>query len=671
MTALAWKINRLKLMGPAEVAWRVRQLARRQAAGFGLGLASHPPAPSLQRFGAAFLARAPAGAAARSAQGLDAAAAAPAGIDAAALCAAADALLAGRWDVFALRGAPLGFPPQWNRDPRSGTVAPMAPGPSIDYRDPSLVGDIKYLWEPSRHLELVTLAQAWCCSRERKYRDGARLLLTSWLDQCPYPQGVHWASALELGVRLLNWSAAWQLLDGTIDPDWRQRWLNAVYKHCHFISRHLSRHSSANNHLLGEYMGLYVASLQWPCWPESVRWRALAERGLAEQGMQQNWDDGVNKEQAVYYHHEVMDMMLLCQLAAQANGCSFALPWLARLERMAEFLAALMDVGGNVPMIGDADDARMLRLDAAQAPPYRTLLASAALLFGRADLRAKAGALDDRNRWLFADADARWAALSGAPAAAAGPPRTAFPRGGYYLLGKDFDTPQEVRIVVDCGPLGYLSLAAHGHADALAFTLSMGGEEMLVDPGTYAYHTQRQWRDYFRSTAAHNTVQVDGRDQSQIGGNFMWLHKAQAVAQAHEATHFFDGKHNGYLRLRDPVMHRRVLRYDAQRNAVQVEDTLECLGEHEVALHWHFAEGCHLETAGPTLHAAKGGKGLRMTCHFGSGPQLYCASTAPIAGWISRSFDSKAGITTAQWRGAIRGTTTVVTEIALMEGASS
>jgi len=652
MTALAWKINRLKLMGPAEVVWRVHQLARRKATAMGLGLASYPPVPSLDRFGAAFLA-------------------APAEVDASALCMAADSLLAGRWNVFALEGVQLGFPPQWNRDPRTGTTAPMAPGPSIDYRDASLVGDIKYLWEPSRHLELVTLAQAWRCSGERKYRDGARALLTSWLDQCPYPQGVHWASSLELGVRLLNWAAAWQLLAGSLDDDWRHRWLNAVYKHCHFISHHLSRHSSANNHLLGEYMGLYIASLQWPCWPESVRWRAMAERGLVEQGLLQNWEDGVNKEQAIYYHHEVMDMMLLCQLAALANGGSFPAEWLARLERMAEFLAAVMDVGGNVPMIGDADDARMLRLDASDAPPYRSLLASAALLFGRADFKAKAGALDDRNRWLFADADARWAALPAPAPGAREEPRVAFPQGGYYLLGKDFGTPQEVRIVVDCGPLGYLSLAAHGHADALAFTLSMGGQEMLVDPGTYAYHTHRQWRDYFRSTAAHNTVQMDGLDQSEIGGNFMWLQKANAVALSHDATHFFEGKHDGYMRLRDPVMHRRIIRFDSKRNAVIVEDILECFGEHEVALHWHFAEGCHAETVGQALHVAKRDKGLHMSCHFGNGPQLHSASMAPIAGWISRSFDSKSGIATAAWRGTIRGTSTIVTEITLLEGASS
>lgn len=661
MTALAWKWNRLRLMGAAEVAWRVGQLARRKAGALGFGLALRPPAPAMNGFGAPFL-----GGAARHEPAL--AAAGPR--DVASLRAAADELLAGRWDVFALRGVQLGFPPQWNRDPKTGTVAPMHTGLAIDYRDASLVGDIKYLWEPSRHLELVTLAQAWHATRERRYADGARTLLLSWLEQCPYPQGVHWASALELGVRLLNWAAAWQLLGDAVDAAWRERWLRAIYQHCHFIRHHLSRHSSANNHLMGEYMGLFIASLQWPCWPESGGWRALAQRGLEAEGLAQNHADGVNKEQAIYYHHEVMDMMLLCHLAARANGLRFSEAWLQRLERMAEFVAALMDAAGNVPMFGDADDARMLRLDGAQAEgitPYRSLLASCALLFGRGDFKAKAGALDERNRWLFADAAARWEAIAPTPPAA---PRTAFAQGGYFLLGRDFDTPQEVRIVVDCAPLGYLSIAAHGHADALSFTLSAGGEELLVDPGTFAYHTQRAWRDYFRSTAAHNTVQVDGLDQSEIGGNFMWLHKAHSVALAHEATQFFEGTQDGYMRLRDPVLHRRVIRFDAQRNALKVEDILECLGEHEVALHWHFAEGCRAETDGHTLHVAARRQRLRMHCGFGPGPQLFRASTAPIAGWISRQFDSKTGCVTARWHGTIHGTTTIVTEIALWEGAS-
>ncbi|QGZ43276.1 heparinase [Pseudoduganella flava] len=645
-------------MGPAEIVWRVTQLAQKKASKIGVGLAARPPAPSLARFGATFVG---------ALEGGD-------GIDVVALRASADAILAGRWNVFAMRGLNLGFPPQWNRDPKTGTVAPMKLGKAIDYRRESVVGDIKYLWEPSRHLELVTLALAWRASGEQRYAAGARLLLESWFDQCPYPQGVHWTSSLELAVRLVNWAFAWQLLGGADSAlfkgeeggRFQRRWLDNIYQHCHFIRGYFSRHSSANNHLFGEYMGLFVASVQWPCWPESTRWQALARRGLEVEAVKQNTADGVNKEQAIYYQHEVMDMMLLCHHIGQANGAGFSATYLQRLERLAEFVAALMDVGGNVPMTGDADDAQMVRLSYEDGwSPYRSLLASCALLFNRGDLKHKAGRLDDKNRWLFGSAGAtRWQALADAPEK----PVLAFPEGGYYLLGKEFGTPGEVRIVIDCAPLGYLSIAAHGHADALSFTLSAGGEELLIDPGTYAYHTQKAWRDYFRSTAAHNTVQVDNQDQSEIGGNFMWLHKAQATRVAHipeGQAQLFEGVQDGYRKLADPVLHRRKITFDANCNAIVVKDILECRGAHDIALHWHFAEGCRVEAEGADVVAQGERNRLRMSSPFGGGPQLLRCSEAPIAGWISRKFDEKSAITTAVWRGRIDGTTEIETRITL------
>ncbi|GGX82329.1 heparinase [Massilia dura] len=656
MSTLAWKVNRLKLMGVPEILWRVQQLAQKKASKVGIGLAHTPPAPAMARFGATFIGD-------------------PAqGVDAAALRTAADAILAGRWNVFAMRGLNLGFPPQWNRDPKTGTVAPMKLGKAIDYRRESVVGDIKYLWEPSRHLELVTLALAWRATGDQRYAAGARLLLESWFDQCPYPIGVHWTSSLELAVRLLNWAFAWQLLGGADSAlfkgddgkRFQRRWLDNIYQHCHFIRGYFSRHSSANNHLFGEYMGLFVASVQWPCWPESARWEALARRGIEAEAMEQNFADGVNKEQAIYYQHEVMDMMLLCHRIGLTNGAGFSAAYLERLERLAEFVAALMDVSGNVPMTGDADDAQMVRLSyEAGWSPYRSLLASCALLFKRGDFKRKAGGLDDKNRWLFgAGGVGQWDALGEAPER----PVLAFPEGGYYLLGKNFGNPGEVRIVVDCAPLGYLSIAAHGHADALSFTLSAGGEELLIDPGTYAYHTQKAWRDYFRSTAAHNTVQVDGQDQSEIGGNFMWLRKANARLLAHSADadlQQFEGEHDGYGRMADPVLHRRIIQFDANCNAVVVKDILECRGDHDIALHWHFGESCRVEADGNGLVAHGRHNGLRMSCTFGDRPELLRCSEAPISGWISRRFDEKAAITTAVWRGRIGGTTEIETRITL------
>ena len=661
MTTLAWKINRLKLMGIPELAWRMRQLIGKKASKFGLGLAGRVPAARLPTPQAPFFAG----------DGRD--------TDAASLRAAADDILAGRWNVFAMRAAALGFPPQWNRDPRTGTLAPLTLGKQIDYRSEKVVGDIKYLWEPSRHLELVTLAQAWKVSGEACYAQGARRLLESWFDQCPYPMGVHWTSSLELALRLLNWACAWELLGGYSSPLFAgdagqvflRRWLDAIYQHCHFIAGYFSRHSSANNHLFGEYMGLFVGSLVWPCWEESKKWQGVAHRGLEVEALKQNTPDGVNREQAVYYQHEVMDMMLLCQLIGVSHGAGFSAAYLERLERLADFIASLMDVAGNIPMIGDADDAQMVRLS--HEPdwnPYRSLLASCAVLFGRGDFKRKAGRFDDKNLWLFGAAGLRqWQALD---ASAAEAPVLAFPEGGYYLLGSDFGTPDEVRLVADCAPLGYLSIAAHGHADALAFTLSVGGEELLVDPGTYAYHTQKKWRDHFRSTAAHNTVGVDGLDQSEIGGNFMWLKKARARMMSHDTnsgTQVFEGEHDGYRRLLDPVLHRRRIEFDINKKVIVVKDILQCTNVHEVSMHWQFAERCVVTLSDGQAQARAPRAGMRMRCSHGV-PEMLRASDSPPAGWISRRFDEKSPMSSVVWRAKIQGSTEIVTHIELTPLAS-
>jgi len=657
MTTLRWKFNRLRLMGVREIAYRIRQQFFKKTCRFGWGVVYYPPAPNLSVFGPSFLAN-------------------PAeGIDRTALLASANDLLAGYWNVFAMRAVKLGFPPEWNRDPKTGTVAPKVIGKLLDYRNEKIVGDIKYIWEPSRHLDLVTLGLAWRVSGERRYADGVKVLIESWLDDCPYPLGVHWASSLELAVRLVNWAVTWHLIggaesllfEGEAGAVFRQRWLDAIYQHSHFIDSYYSRHSSANNHLLGEYMGLYVASLTWPCWKETDKWRRKAKAGFEDEALRQTATDGVNKEQAIYYHHEVMDMMLLCHVSGAAAGDRFSQAFMERMERMGDFIASLMDAGGNLPMIGDADDAIMVRLShEAEWSHYRSLLASCAMLFERPDLKALAGVLDDKNRWLFgADGHERWHRLPDQVHR----PVMRFDEGGYYVMGRHWQQPGEVKAVVDCAPLGYLSIAAHGHADALAFTLSAGGEELLIDPGTFAYHTQKKWRDYFRSTAAHNTVRVDGLDQSVIGGNFMWMHKANSTLRQYvdnDRGQVFEGEHDGYRRLDDPVIHRRKIEFDSLLGIFVVSDVIVCKATHQVDIHWHIAESCSVEVNGDavTVTSASGSSGMTISAK-GLIPTLASGDEEQPSGWISRRFDKKCATTTVRYTSMVHGTTEFVTQIAV------
>ena len=152
------------------------------------------------------------------------------------------------------------------------------------------------------------------------------------------------------------------------------------------------------------------------------------------------------------------------------------------------------------------------------------------------------------------------------PAATVAPPRRAFPDGGYYVLGCDFDTPSEIRIVADAGPLGYLSIAAHGHADALAFT-PVGGRRAVADRSRYlrlshaAALARLLSRHRARTTRCASTGWIS-RSRAAISCGCARRRRAASNGHSGEEEDVFVGSHDGYLRLPDPVLHRRKISFD-------------------------------------------------------------------------------------------------------------
>jgi hypothetical protein len=587
----------------------------------------------------------------------------------------ADQVISGSFNVFALESVKLGFPPDWNKDPKTGKAAPMQFGKTIDYRDEAIVGDIKYLWEPNRHLELVWLAQAWHLSKDDRYLDGARCLLSSWFKQNPYPFGVNWTSSLEHAIRLINWSFAWHIFGGPQSPllsgpegeALEKQWMESVYQHCFFISKHHSKYSSANNHLLGEFAGLFIGAVTWPLWDKSLVWEKDARLGLEEQSLLQNAPDGGNREQAIWYQHEVIDFLLIAGLLARNTGSDFSEQYWKRLELLMEFIASLMDVDGNIPMLGDSDDAIIVKLSV-YPEVYKSLLATGAVLFSRSDFKAKGCEVDDKTRWLLGDIAAK--------KFEAVPPdsdklqlRREFRDSGYYLLGCNFGSQDEIRMLADAGPLGYLGIAAHGHADALALTLSVAGHEILIDPGTYAYHTESEWRNYFKGTSAHNTVRIDNVDQSVSAGNFMWTRHARAECLKFEYSDAEDvwiAEHDGYQRLSDPVSHKRMVSFDKSQRIFLVCDTLECNDEHSVEIHWHFNEKSLIQVRGRIVHIQLADVLVRMSMRdLSLEPEIFHGQSSPPLGWVSRRFDTKKPSPTLRWSGRISSSCQFITEISI------
>jgi hypothetical protein len=654
MQQASWYLNRLKGMSGAEVAHRLARRLRTISENFS---SPDSPAPDLQardlRFLPPFIAPTPDE-----------------------LTRAAERILAGRYSFFDLEDCELGDPPQWNRDPLTRKSASTRRATAIDYRDEREVGNIKYLWEPNRHLHLPTLAQAHALTGDARYALAIQAQIDSWISQCPVGRGPNWVSPLELGIRLINWSLTWQLLGGfrarifsTPEGEaFRDRWLASIYQHVRMVANNLSRFSSANNHLIGEAAGVYVAASTWPLWPQFGVWGERCRQVLEEECVRQNAPDGGNREQAFAYQTFVLDFLLLAGLAARARGEDFSPVYWQRVELMIDFLASMTDVAGRLPMVGDADDGLVVKL--ASEPGFSShgsLIATGAVLFNRSDLAAKAGALDGKTATLLGAEAVRRLAQLKIRGRHRFRPRQQYAESGYYLLGTGFDTPDEVRLLVDAGPLGYLSIAAHGHADALSFLLNVGDREILVDPGTYAYHTDPAWRRYFRSTLAHNTVGIDGEDQSVQAGNFMWNQHARARCIEFDGggdVQRFVGEHTGFRRLEDPVVHRREIQLDTRRQVIDVTDILLCDGSHVARRSWHFAESCHVERTQAGIKATSGSTTVTLEpleeLHE---VQVHRAGTAEQGGWISRRFGRKEPSTTVHWYSRIQGHTTLRTRI--------
>jgi len=632
-TGMAWLVNRLRCMSVAEVGYRIQQAAVKGVAKRMRGRT----APQRTRRSTTH----------RGVAGDMAAVVAPppslSQAEREALLADADSICAGHVVLFAARRFDVGMPPLWNRDPDSGVVGPSIFAGDITITDHEQVGDIKHVWELNRHLHLVRLAQAWSITGDPAWLHALHHQLRSWLDQCPPLVGPNWTSSMELGIRLMNWGLVWQIIggeeSGLFSGEDGQRlradWLESIHAHCSGIARHLSRHSSANNHLIGELSGLYVGATIWPLWKSSASWAEQARRELENEAQIQFSRDGVNREQAFAYHVFSSECLFVAGLAGQACDYPFSRAYWTSLQRALRFLRSLRDVGGNVPMVGDADDGIAFRLDQAGSDRAAQLLALGDAVLHRTEPEHPGV------RWLLH-------ALPGKrPEADPHESETgwAFPDGGYLLFGSHFGEANEIKGMVDCGPLGYLGIAAHGHADALAMTLSIGGEECLVDPGTYSYWQETKWRDYFRGTSAHNTVRIDGLDQSLSGGRFMWLKKAKAsIERMPQSPHEFDfrGSHDGYQRLADPVRHMRSVRFDAATSTLVVRDEIAAKKHHQVELFWHFAPGLSVRLDSSGLHVRGKRFALQMHAHGADlSLELARANENPPLGWYSRCYESK------------------------------
>jgi len=659
VSRLGWYARRIARMSPTEMAWRARDQAvqvawtRRQVRR-DQALAG-PPLPGVGRFSAVL----PVGSAAQVPERARAA-----------LLDAADRLLKGEWEVLGVTRTDL-VQPDWFTDPVTGRRSdPGRYSFRIDHRSQQQTGNIKQVWEISRLQHLTLLATAWFLTRDEAYADRVARQLRSWWRENPFLSGVHWTSGIELGLRLISLAWIRRLLDdwpgavGLFEED--RLAVQQIRWHQQYLAAFRSRGSSANNHVIAEAAGQLVASCAFPWFPESERWRRSSAALLERELVRNTFPSGIGRELAADYQCFVAELAFLAAAEADAGGHPVSTVTWERLAALTDSAAALVDERSQPPRQGDSDDGRGLLLDAPVPNRSPAVLALGEALIGRLDW------------WPPSPAGAESTlagALAPGPHDIPGRPGrrpSRFADAGITLLRSDPEQGPEIWCRCDGGPHGFLSIAAHAHADALSVEVRYGGVDILADPGTYCYHGDPPWRSYFRSTIAHNTVELAGRNQSTEGGPFLWVRHARATE-----TEVTDGgdiaswtaEHDGYLSLDPPATHRRSVRLDRVKRCIEIEDEISG-GGHDLRLAFHCGPEveAELDEALAVLRWPAAGLGrlelppqLRWSLHRGE--------TDPILGWYAPGLGRRVPAFTLVGRGHSSPGELLVTRLTFSDSA--
>jgi len=339
-----------------------------------------------------------------------------------------------------------------------------------------------------------------------------------------------------------------------------------------------SRYSSANNHLVGELAGLAVVALLFPDLRPAPQWERDALEALRTEAGRQILPDGAGAEQAAAYQIFTAELFLVVTTALLRRDDAAPVELVDAITRSADYLAAIVGQDDPPPRYGDDDEGFAVRLDVAPLRSVRDHLGTVGAVLGVEEARRR-GRLTTTALWLANDIDDALRPPRYVPPPTAG---HFAPDGGLVVLRSG-----RRRLTMDVGPLGYLSLAAHGHADALAVTLAVDGHDVIGHPGAASYYGHPAWREVHRGTRAHPTVSVDDADQSVIGGAFLWRNKAQVRVRSVDLAHgIVEAEHDGYERLADPVVHRRRLIAPPGANTTLVVDLLDGRGRHDVRASW-------------------------------------------------------------------------------------
>ena len=493
----------------------------------------------------------------------------------------ADEIFHNKFQYFFNQSYDLGPAPDWFLNPVTGAKAKShLHWCDTDFFDPA-VGDIKFIWEPSRFAWVYTLVRAYAATGNERYAEKFWTLFESWLAVNEPNVGPNYACGQECAIRLMAMCFAFYALSQARSSTIKRqiKLIVAIAVHAERIEKNIDfAISTRTNHSLTEAAGLYTVGMLFPEFKSSDHWFKLGKKVLIKEGRKQIYPDGSYIQHSMNYHRLMLQDFLWVLRLAQLNNDSFCKELLSRVKKAADFLYQMQDgYDGRVPNYGANDGALILPLNNCNYLDYRPTLQAINYLFNNTRLY-ESGPWDEDLVWLFGPATVQ-----------AGKETTQqksqkYDYGGYYTI-RNTDSWAMIRC--------HSHKNRPGHADMLHLDLWWKGRNILRDSGSYMYNCEQPWQDYFRSTSAHNTITIDGNDQMQKLSRFMWFDWTRSKLVTYknfnaDTIKIIQGEHYSY-RKKYNIIHRRGVLSLPDCFWLTVDDIIGT-GNHKVNAFWQLCD---------------------------------------------------------------------------------
>ena len=515
-----------------------------------------------------------------------------------------DQAIAHRFDVLGSGLVDLGANIPWRQDFKSGHEWPKMHFTKLSLVDLEAGFDVKVPWEVSRFHHLVTLGQGYALTNDESYASEFVSQIRDWWSDNPYEFGPNWANAMEVSIRSVNWIWAYELMCGAsaLSNQFLLDFIRSLCQHGRYIMRYLESGWPGSNHYIADLCGLVWLGIYLQPSSESSTWLTFGLSKLSEELMQQVHEDGTSYEASTSYHILVTEMVFWTYAYCKLNDVAVPREVVNRLIGMLNVVSSLLRPDGEIPLFGDCDSGRWISLESDKealrtCQDARGLLIAGSTLFGRQDwCVASNQPQQDPRRY----ETALWAFGRKCVSVSDGLPEVnfdsiSFPDAGWYIIrGSDN------YMVIQAGENGSEGWGIHSHNDILSFELLIGQRAFIIDPGSYVYTGNYRARNMFRSTAAHNAIQIESHETNRIPSKDMFRMSNDARVKIHEwnsddCRTWFDAEYVSRASGGKMIYHRRKIEYFHDVAYWMISDSAGYLGSDadevfKLTMYFHFSD---------------------------------------------------------------------------------